>query len=144
MLHLLLINVAVVVVAAAVIHINVSCYVGHVIEVMSTRIEQLFDFLYLRQGGMLEKSIMCALPLSFQRDMKRAHLSLLAAVPFFASLKTQNDTKYRRLMYLCVEKMVFCTFAPGHVVLYEGDHTCQLVLVKNGKLNLRSSSSSLS
>ncbi len=118
-------------------NINLSGLVCYRLENISNRVNQLFDFLYIRQGGMLETSILAALPLSLQRDVKRAHLPLLGTVPFFASLRQQNDVKYRRLLYLCAEMLMYRTYAPGQVVFHEGDQSCELILVKNGKLDMR-------
>lgn len=90
------------------------------------------EFLYSRQLGLSEETVLAALPEHVSREIKLATcLACLKSVPFF---KTQaNPDEFAEK---CAQKLRFVSYGPDSVVCAKGSADRIMYLIRSGKIDL--------
>jgi hypothetical protein len=91
-----------------------------------------YEFLFAKQLGVSEQSVLAALPVSIAQDIRLSCcLSILQSVPFF-----QAHPHGPHFAEQCVAKLTFSTHGPGSVLCAAGSADRVLFLIRSGKVDL--------
>lgn len=105
-------------------------------EGLKSRVKQCFDYLWSKQGGMLDEALLCEIPTRLRRQVERRRFDFLARVPFFASAKADVKEAAARAL----EKRIY---VPNSTIVYAHEKQSELFVVTRGKLRLYSMKSPL-
>lgn len=90
------------------------------------------EFLYARQLGLSEETVLAALPEEISREIKLACcLTCLKSVPFF-KMQPNSDSFAEK----CVQRLRFVSYGPDSVVCALNSTERVLYLIRSGKVNL--------
>jgi hypothetical protein len=91
-----------------------------------------YEFLFARQLGVSEQSVLAALPDSIAQDIRLSCcLSILQSVPFF-----QAHPHGPHFAQQCVARLIFAMHGPGSVLCAAGSAERVLFLIRSGKVDL--------
>ena len=95
------------------------------------RVESYFSHLVRTQHGMLDDALFADLPTQLKKEFNDLDLGLLIKIPFF-------KPQYRTTLFLSriTEALVKRIYAPGSVILYEGEKQREMIIIKIGRVNM--------
>ena len=98
---------------------------------LTERVEMFFTYLERSQYGILDETLFEGLPKQLCRDISEVNTALIELVPFF-------NPDYRSKDFLCKISVALVrrVYPPGSYVLYEGEKQRELIIVKQGRLDL--------
>jgi hypothetical protein len=117
-------------------------------EAVRAQFISYFEFLFTRQLGVDEESVLLSLPEELAGTIRRdCCLAILLSVPFFREHHQQQQQALGSMAgdsfaAMCVHKLKFVTFGPGCVLFAKNSAERVLFLIRMGRIDLLSSSDS--
>ena len=101
-------------------------------EGLRQRIKIYFDYVNIKQYGMLEEKVLDSLPDTIRAELQVVAMKGFDKVSFFQG----QDAKFK----LAVAKhLVIRTYAPGSTLIFEGEKQRELIIVRMGQIELYAS-----
>ena len=95
------------------------------------RIKNYYDYVYIKQFGLLEETILGSMPENVQKDLGMKNMKLFQAVPFFS--KRYRDEAFLRAI---AKKLGIRTYAPGSTLIFQDEKQRELFVVKAGQVEI--------
>lgn len=102
---------------------------------LKARVKQCFDYLWCKQGGMLERALLAEMPPTLREQVVTAQVDLLRAVPFF---KRDASSNLAVAAAFALESRVY---VPNTTIVYAHEKHRELLVVRHGRVLLFSTQS---
>jgi len=111
--------------------INAYVELRNVPDGLRQRIKNYYEYVYIKQYGLGEETILASMPTKIQDDLARKNMRALETVPFF-------NRRYRDEAFLAAvsHKLQLRTYTPGSTLIFQNEKQRELMVVKAGQVEL--------